>query len=70
MMEGGLIKFLARGATCKVVEDPRDKAELLVDTFQNNLQNRVAIQEHLNCIWRKVLGEFNYKTVECASLGG
>lgn len=40
MMEGGLIKFLARGATGKIVEDPREKAELLVDTFHNNLHNR------------------------------
>ena len=39
-MEGGLIKFLTRGATAKIVEDPREKAELLVDTFHNNLHNR------------------------------
>ena len=40
MMEGGLIKFLVRGATAKIVEDPREKAEHLVDTFHNNLHNR------------------------------
>ncbi len=40
MMEGGLIKFLARGTTGKVVEDPQEKADMLVDAFHNHLHKR------------------------------
>ena len=34
MLEGGLMKFLARGARGKIVEDPVEKRESLIRTFQ------------------------------------
>lgn len=40
MLEGGLIKFLTKGTTGKLVEDPQEKVEILVDAFHNHLQNK------------------------------
>jgi hypothetical protein len=34
MMEGGLMKFLAKGATDKIIEDADEKRESLLKTFQ------------------------------------
>ena len=34
MLEGGLMKFLAKGATEKIVEDADEKREALIKTFQ------------------------------------
>jgi hypothetical protein len=34
MMEGGLMKFLAKGATDKIIEDADQKREALLKTFQ------------------------------------
>jgi hypothetical protein len=36
VMEGGLMKFLTRGVSGKVVEDAARKRETLVKTFQGN----------------------------------
>ncbi len=33
MMEGGLMKFLAKGTTTKIVEDADEKRENLIKTF-------------------------------------
>ena len=54
MLEGGLMKFLARGVREKIVEDPVEKRESLISTFQ--VKSLVAImylltwntQEHLH----------------------
>ena len=34
MAEGGLMKFLAKGTTTKIVEDADEKRESLIKTFQ------------------------------------
>ena len=36
MMEGGLMNFLAKGATEKIIDDADDKREALLKTFQVN----------------------------------
>jgi hypothetical protein len=41
-MEGGLIKFLTRGVSGKVVEDAARKRETLVKTFQGEQRNKVT----------------------------
>ena len=40
MLEGGLMKFLTKGTTGKIVEDPSEKQEILIDAFRNHLHNR------------------------------
>jgi hypothetical protein len=40
MLEGGLMKFLAKGATDKIVEDAAEKRESLIKTFQEHLHNK------------------------------
>ena len=40
MLEGGLMKFLAKGATEKIVEDAAEKRESLIKTFQDHLHNK------------------------------
>ncbi len=40
MMEGGLMKFLAKGRTDRIVEDPEEKMTKLIKTFKHNLQNK------------------------------
>jgi hypothetical protein len=44
MMEGGLMKFLAKGATDKIIEDADDKREALLKTFQVRERFFVPIQ--------------------------
>ena len=34
MMEGGLMSFLTKGTTGKIVEHPREKREVLLDAFR------------------------------------
>ncbi len=34
MAEGGLMKFLAKGTTTKIIEDAEEKRENLINTFQ------------------------------------
>ena len=45
MMEGGLMKFLARGATDKIIEDADNKREMLLKTFQVNKQTKSKQKE-------------------------
>ena len=40
MLEGGLMKFLAKGATEKIVENAAEKRESLIKTFQEHLHNK------------------------------
>ena len=40
MMEGGLMKFLAKGTTEKIVENAAEKRESLLTTFQEHLHNK------------------------------
>ena len=40
MLEGGLMKFLAKGATEKIVENAAEKRETLIKTFQEHLHNK------------------------------
>ena len=40
MSEGGLMSFLAKGATGKCVEDAHEKQALLIDAFTHHLKNR------------------------------
>ena len=40
MLEGGLMKFLSKGVHGKIVEDPSEKKELLLDTFHSHLHDR------------------------------
>ena len=39
-IEGGLMKFLAKGARGKIIEDADEKREALVQTFQDHLHNK------------------------------
>lgn len=39
-MEGGLMKFLAKGTTGKIIEDAEKKRDDLIMTFQEHLHNR------------------------------
>ena len=39
-LEGGLMKFLAKGATDKIVEEADEKRENLMRTFQEHLHNK------------------------------
>jgi len=40
MSEGGLMKFLGKGTTGKIIEDTEEKMERLLTTFRDNLQNK------------------------------
>ncbi|TRY78246.1 hypothetical protein TCAL_06746 [Tigriopus californicus] len=40
MCEGGLMKFLSKGTTTKIIEDAKEKRENLVSTFQEHLHNK------------------------------
>eukprot|EP00095_Tigriopus_kingsejongensis_P003608 maker-scaffold49_size462716-snap-gene-0.5 protein:Tk03608 transcript:maker-scaffold49_size462716-snap-gene-0.5-mRNA-1 annotation:"innexin inx2" len=42
MCEGGLMKFLSRGTTTKIIEDAEDKRNKLVCTFQEHLHNKYS----------------------------
>jgi len=39
-MEGGLMKFLVRNAQGKIIEDPEEKRDGLIQTFQEHLHNK------------------------------
>ena len=63
MSEGGLMSFLAKGATGKCVENSLEKRDLLLDAFTQHLKNRYTnyaltffVCEQLNtvtlfCVW-------------------
>ncbi len=40
MAEGGLMKFLAKGTTTKIIEDAEEKRDTLLRTFQEHLSNK------------------------------
>ena len=42
IMEGGLMKFLTRGASGRVVEDAARKREMLVKTFQGKKNKQMT----------------------------
>ena len=40
MLEGGLMKYLGKGTTGRIIEDGDDKQRQLLKVFQDNLQNK------------------------------
>ena len=54
IMEGGLMKFLTRGVSGKVVEDAARKREMLIKTFQGKTKKKQTIMPH--CFFEKTLG--------------
>ena len=53
IMEGGLMKFLTRGVSGKVVEDAARKREMLIKTFQGKTMKKQTIMPH--CFFAKTL---------------
>ena len=45
MAEGGLMKYLAKGATTKIVEDADKKREALLKTFQVSHHNLLCLKK-------------------------
>jgi len=43
VMEGGLMKFFAKGTTTRIIEDQDEKREKLVEFFRRNIQNKYNI---------------------------
>ncbi|XP_059095583.1 innexin inx2-like isoform X3 [Tigriopus californicus] len=43
IMEGGLMKFFGKGTTTRVIEDPEEKRDKLVEFFRANIHNKYNI---------------------------
>ena len=43
MMEGGLMKFFGKGTTTRLIEEPEEKKQKLVQFFSENIHNKVEI---------------------------
>jgi len=61
MLEGGLMKFLAKGATEKIVEDADEKRESLIKTFHDHLHNKY----NAYAAWFLCCEQLNFTTVLC-----
>ena len=42
MMEGGLMKFFGKGTTTRLIEEPEEKKQKLVQFFSENIHNKVT----------------------------
>ena len=47
-MEGGLMKFFGKGTTTRLIEEPEEKKQKLVQFFSENIHNKVTWVIRLN----------------------